>query len=104
MTKRYSPAFWAYDLAVWAAVKAVQVYHYETARLVEVPGTFGDEYEEVGSRCVCGDEPCYVLALLDLLVGSDQREVAQADDDDPYAHYPGGWEGWMKDTGRGDDI
>lgn len=24
--------------------------------------------------------------------------------EDPYANYPSGWEGWMKDQGRGDEI
>jgi len=34
----------------------------------------------------------------------DALNAVETDNDDPYAHYPGGWEGWMRDNGRSADI
>ena len=34
----------------------------------------------------------------------DATYEAVSEESDPYLHYPGGWEGWMRDHGRADDV
>ena len=38
--------------------------HFAVTKLVDLPGSFGDEQIEDGERCVCGDDPCEILEAL----------------------------------------